>query len=125
MVGRAMARLDAADLAALHDILAAMRVRAERGESFAAEDRAFHNALFRRLENHVMLRLIDVFWLAFHKASGFFDTDNPDPMATWQDHADILAAVTAQDPAAARTRLDHHYRGISGLLASRQQTHAP
>jgi DNA-binding FadR family transcriptional regulator len=124
MVECAMARLTKADLTMLRGTVDAMRAHAERGESFAVEDRAFHNQLFRALENRVMLRLIDVFWLAFHKASGFFDMENPDPMATWQDHADILAAVEADDPEAARARLDHHYRGIAGLLALREQEQA-
>jgi DNA-binding FadR family transcriptional regulator len=119
MIERAISRLDQNDLAGLHATLDAMRARAECGEGFPEEDRAFHSQLFCCLDNRVMLRLIDVFWLAFHRASGFFDSANPAPMVTWQEHVDILAAVEARDPVAARARLDHHYRHITTVLATR------
>ena len=78
MIERAISRLDQNDLAGLHATLDAMRARAECGEGFPEEDRAFHSQLFACLDNRVMLRLIDVFWLAFHRASGFFGCNRSD-----------------------------------------------
>jgi DNA-binding FadR family transcriptional regulator len=113
MIESAMARLTDVDQAELAATLDAMEARARRGLGFPDEDRAFHRVLFRGLRNRVMLRLIDAFWLAFHNASGFFEMADSDPVATWRDHAEILAAVRAHDPAAARARLELHYQGIA------------
>ncbi len=121
LAARALAALTAADRAELTEVAAAMGRRARRGETFAALDRAFHQVLFRSLGNRVLLRLIDVFWLAFHQASGFFDLANHDPVATWRDHAAILAAVERGDASLVRERLAQHYGAIAAVLSR----HAP
>ena len=95
-----------------------MRLCAERSESFAREDQRFHNLLFRCQNNKMLTSLIDLFWLAFYKASDIVNLTSVDPMATWRDHYEIYAAVAARDTAAARSRLDQHYDGIARLLAS-------
>ena len=81
MIGQAIERMPPEDLAELRAITSAMRQRAERGESFVDEDRRFHGTLFRCLDNRMLIRLIEVFWLAFDRAADFFNTDNPDPDA--------------------------------------------
>lgn len=124
MIGEAIARMPAEDLAELRAITAAMRRRAERGESFAAEDQRFHSVLFRCLDNRMLIRLIEVFWLAFHRAADFFDTDNPDPMGTWRDHDAITRAVANRDVEAARERLALHYRGIGAVIAAAREAQA-
>ena len=96
-----------------------MRQRAEASESFADDDQRFHQALFERLGNATLLHLLDVFWMAFFKASNDLTLSNPDPMATWRDHAAIVDALAARDPKATRDRLDQHYDGIATLLARR------
>lgn len=118
LVGEAMAALGPDDIAELRRLLDAMRRRAERGEAFPDEDRAFHRRLFGALGNALVGRLLDVFWIAFHKASGFAALENPDPLATWREHVAIVDAIEAGDAAAARARLDAHYAGLSRLLAA-------
>ena len=86
MIGQAIERMPAQDLMELRAITLAMRRRAEQGESFADEDRAFHAVLFRGLDNRMLIRLIDVFWRAFDRAATSSTPDNPDPMQTWRDH---------------------------------------
>jgi DNA-binding FadR family transcriptional regulator len=105
------------DLAELFAVTERMRLRAERYESFADEDQAFHQLLFRCQGNQMLTKLIDVFWLAFYKASDFVNLENSDPLATWKDHHDIVEAVAARDVEAARARLDHHYHGILHVIA--------
>lgn len=118
MIGQAIERMPPDDLAELRDITSAMRQRAERGESFVDEDRRFHGTLFRCLDNRMLIRLIEVFWLAFDRAADFFNTDNPDPMQTWRDHDAIVAAVADKNVDEARKRLALHYRGISNVIAA-------
>jgi hypothetical protein len=46
-----------------------MRVAADRSGYAPEADRAFHEALYRNLDNSVLLSLLDVFWLAVSKAT--------------------------------------------------------
>lgn len=118
LIEKCVATIGADDLAALRRVLDTMRAKAERGETFAAEDQQFHALLFRGLGNRVLIRLLEIFWQAFHKASGFFALDNPDPVATWRDHEALFDAVAARDPVQARERLEAHYRGINRVLSA-------
>lgn len=117
LIGKTIAMISEADLAALRDVTARMKVRAERQESFAEEDQRFHQLLFRCQNNHMLSALIDIFWTAFNKASNFNDLDNPEPLDTWRDHHEIVEAVARNDVEQARKRLDDHYRGIQQVIA--------
>jgi DNA-binding FadR family transcriptional regulator len=120
LIGEVVASASETDILRLCRITERMGERARRGESFAEQDQQFHQALFRCLGNATLLRLLDVFWLAFFKAADDLTLDNPDPLATWRDHDAIVTAPTARDPEAARRRLDQHYDGITRLLARTQ-----
>lgn len=117
LIGRTLETIGEDDIGELRAVCDRMRERAERGESFPDEDRSFHQLLFRSQENEVLLRLLEVFWLAFYKASDFVNLDNAEPMQTWRDHAAIIDAVEARDLAAAKDRLDRHYAGITRVIA--------
>ncbi len=105
------------DIRELRDTLEKMRQRAERGEGFPEEDRHFHQLLFRCQDNEMLLRLIEVFWLAFYKASNFMNLENIDPITTWRDHVAIVDAIEAGDVVAVRKQLDRHYSGINQVIA--------
>ena len=117
LIGKTIAMISEEDLAALRDVTARMKVRAERQESFAEEDQRFHQLLFRCQNNHMLSALIDIFWTAFNKASNFNNLDNPEPLDTWRDHHEIVEAVARKDVEQARKRLDDHYRGIQQVIA--------
>ncbi|HVK91587.1 MAG TPA: FadR/GntR family transcriptional regulator [Mycoplana sp.] len=117
LIDRTLELISADDIRELRETCDKMKERAARGESFPNEDRNFHQLLFRCQGNQVLLRLIEVFWLAFYKASDFVNLDNADPMQTWRDHAAIVDAVEARDLAAAKDRLDKHYTGINRVIA--------
>jgi DNA-binding FadR family transcriptional regulator len=116
LIERTIALIGDDDIAALRDITDRMQVKALRGESFAEEDQEFHKVLFRCQNNLMLSGLLDIFWLAFYKASGLADLGNPSPLDTWRDHQSIFEAVAARDVAGARLRLDAHYRGIQDLV---------
>lgn len=124
LIGKTIAMISEEDLAALRDVTARMKVRAERQESFAEEDQRFHQLLFRCQNNHMLSALIDIFWMAFNKASNFNDLDNPEPLSTWRDHHEIVEAIARKDVEQARKRLDDHYRGIQQVIA-RNRTEPP
>ncbi|ABQ62781.1 MULTISPECIES: FadR/GntR family transcriptional regulator [Brucella] len=117
LIDKTLERIGEDDIKELRDTLEKMRQRAERGEGFPEEDRHFHQLLFRCQDNEVLLRLIEVFWLAFYKASDFVNLENIDPMATWRDHVAIVDAIEARDVVAVRKQLDRHYSGINQVIA--------
>lgn len=116
LIDKTVAMISEDDIAALRAVTEQMRVRAERGESFAEEDQEFHRLLFQCQNNRMLTALIDVFWRAFYKASDFANLANADPLTTWRDHHEIVEAIAARDVQRARERLDMHYAGIMKVI---------
>lgn len=118
MIGKTLAMISDDDIAELRATVDRMGAHARRGETFADEDQQFHALLFRCQNNETFTRLIDIFWLAFYKASDFVNLDTVDPIATWKDHAAIVDAVEKKDLAEVQQRLDRHYEGISRVITA-------
>ncbi|MEK1890937.1 MAG: FadR/GntR family transcriptional regulator [Phyllobacterium sp.] len=117
LIGKTLQLITDEDIQELRRVVARMRVHAERNEAFVDEDRLFHRLLFRCQGNETLVRVIEVFWLAFYKASDFVNLENTDPMRTWRDHEAIVDAVEAKNLEDARSRLDSHYEGIARVIA--------
>ena len=64
----------------------------------------------------MLLKLIDVFWLAIQKASLQHNLADPKPIQTYRDHVAIVEALKARDVVQAMGALDCHYDGISARL---------
>jgi DNA-binding FadR family transcriptional regulator len=122
LIAKTIEMISAEDIGELRRLTESMRQRAERNESFAKEDQQFHQMLFRCQSNHMLSALIDIFWVAFNKASNFTNLDNPTPLDTWRDHHEIVEAIAAKDVDLARRRLDDHYRGIQQVIAKNRTT---
>ena len=113
-------------LRVLRSIVDRMGQRAIRGEQFAEEDRFFHRALYERIDNQLLLRLLDVFWVVarrlwneglFHEApecEGLLDEapEKKDGVSTWEDHRRIVEALEAHDGEAARSAMLTHFVNI-------------
>ena len=119
LIEAALKRATVEDVATLRRIVAAMEIKAARGQDFADEDRAFHHALFEPLGNAMLLSLLDAFWHVFHQVAGPARLETQDPMKTWQDHQAVVDALAAHDVLLAKQRLTEHYLGISGRLRER------
>jgi DNA-binding FadR family transcriptional regulator len=117
LIGAAMAAMPASTLDALQVTIARMGALAGQDESFAEEDRQFHQILFEPLGNRTLLKLLDIFWVTYQEASRHTDMRNPDPVGTARDHAAIYDAVRAGDVDEARAALDQHYAGLTSRLA--------
>ncbi|MBB5224479.1 DNA-binding FadR family transcriptional regulator [Amaricoccus macauensis] len=124
MIDRTLEQIEPEDIRDLRTTLGAMRDHAERGEAAPEADRQFHVLLFRCLDNAILTRLIEVFWLAFYRASNFTDLTNPDPLQTWRDHVAIVDAIEARDLASVRDQLDRHYQGIMQVIAFNKFGHS-
>ncbi len=112
-IERAVQSLTLEDLQELRKNVARMRERAERHEVFFLdEDMAFHQILFSRLGNQILLKVLSYFWALFRNL-----LDQPllrpqSPMAIVKMHNDILVAVEARDGSRARDALVAHFAEV-------------
>lgn len=112
MIASAIEVMAEETLASLRSTLEQMQRKAERGERMFDEDRRFHQLLYQDTGNRTLLKVLDAFWLACHKASQYAKLPQADPKVTFQVHLDIVRAIEAKDVAAAKASLERHYDGI-------------
>jgi len=122
MIGRAIETMSRETLDQIQLVVERMRELASTGQSFPEEDRQFHTLLFQSVESETLLRLLDVFWLAFRNAAKHIG-DDADPDRTYRDHAAILEAISVRDTSRARLALERHYTGLKERLAAARHQH--
>ena len=121
MIDIALERIDEDQIRRLRELVEQMRLKAERSESYLEEDRAFHQLLAEPLQNPVFIKLMDVFWLAYSKATEKYgDINHPELDRIHRNHVDILEAVAARDSQAAYRTLDRHYDVAESFLTETQ-----
>lgn len=108
-------------LTAFDAVLEDMHAKAVRGEPFPDEDRDFHRLLLQNLDNRMLNRLIDVFWVALRNAARSLGMTDPDPLRNYRNHEAIVEALKAGDVREAQMSLDVHYDGIRDRLAQAER----
>ncbi|MEA2583196.1 MAG: hypothetical protein QOF33_1281 [Thermomicrobiales bacterium] len=103
-------------LAELGRFVAAMESRAARGEIFPDEDRAFHEALYRPVDNVLLVKLLQAFWDIYYLVRDQFLGELYSPAITASDHRRILDALVDRDAAAAAAAMADHFLGIQSRL---------
>jgi DNA-binding FadR family transcriptional regulator len=111
VVEEAVRRINPHDIAQLELIMQNWAERAAQDQSCADLDRQFHRTLYASLENQTLVKLLEVFWIAFDR----FDVDSfhpPQPRVTFEQHRAILDAINAGDPGLTRQRLIQHFNHL-------------
>jgi DNA-binding FadR family transcriptional regulator len=121
MIEAALQEMSEQQIADLEGLVEEMRQLAERGEAFLEQDRAFHQKLYEGLDNSPLLKVIDVFWLAYHRTSTYAHIEDRMPMHTYQDHVAILDAVKGGDAERVRSALEQHHWNILARLERAEQ----
>lgn len=88
-----------------------MREKAERGEEFPTEDRAFHMLLMETTGNSLAVQLTGAFWDVQAIASASLDR-LPDLRATADAHVAIVDAIEGGDQEHLRQAISAHYDPI-------------
>ncbi|MCE7988648.1 MAG: FadR family transcriptional regulator [Caldilinea sp. CFX5] len=118
MIDRAVRAATPEQVAQLQAILDEMRNAAENGHYSAEADRDFHRVLWANVDNTIVGKILDVFWVIFRQAQARSAIpDPPQPLATYQRHVPIVEALAQQDVEAARLAMERHYIGIQERLA--------
>lgn len=115
MVEKVIEKRTDAQIQRLRATLERMGKQAKAGNPFPEEDREFHQVLFKNINNETLLKLLDIFWKTYNRASRTDDIEDYDPMKTYRDHVGIVDAVEEGDAAAAKTALEKHYTGLGSL----------
>ncbi len=122
-IGDAIAAMDEATLEQLRELVEEMRQKAARGESFLDEDLAFHRAIYQVVGNHLLLKLLDVFWDVYKNLREqrlHMIKDMEDLEKEAQNHVGILEAIEAKQVQLAQRRLIEHFDGVKSQLATAQ-----
>jgi DNA-binding FadR family transcriptional regulator len=116
LITRVVGQLTAEDLAELRQLVAGMEMRAMHGEAAPIEDRAFHEALYRPLENGLVIQLLQAFWDVFRSVRDKLPGIPPPLTVTAAQHREILDAVESRDPITAAQAMTEHFRGIQAWI---------
>ena len=105
------------DLAALDDVTRKMNERAKAGETFADEDREFHELLYRSLNNALVTQLLRAFWDVFHRVNHRLGVTDPNPAQTVRRHRAIVTALRKRDVVRAEHAMTEHFRNLDARIA--------
>lgn len=96
----------------LRGIVEQMRGKADAGEYFPAEDLAFHEALYRPLDNVLVMDLLWVFWTTFHEIDPRLPGPHYTPSDAYGWHEGLLEALEQADVDLYRSRMRGHFDGV-------------
>jgi DNA-binding FadR family transcriptional regulator len=104
------------DLAALDEVTKRMAERAKSGDTFAEEDREFHEVLYRSLNNALVTQLLRAFWDVFHRVNHRLGVTDPDPAQTVRRHRAIVTALRKRDVTRAERAMVEHFRNLDARI---------
>jgi DNA-binding FadR family transcriptional regulator len=116
LVQRVAASHTRAQVEELHSLVVRMEARAQRGEVFPEEDRAFHEALYRPLDNQMVVSLMQAFWDVVALVRHQLGFEFVSPAVTAADHRRIVEAIVAGNGDAAADAMVAHFQGIQQRL---------
>lgn len=111
-------------------LVATMRAKRAAGESFMAEDSAFHARLLRDVDNALLGELAGAFWQIHTRALPLLGISPPEDLdVTLDAHGELLRTLAAGDSDAYRAAIRTHYaplqRAIERTMAARDEPAAP
>lgn len=106
-------------LAELLELVGTMRDSFEEHQSFASEDRFFHQLLLAPINNGLMRELNDALWQIHDKVIPILEIDvSEDLERTLESHTNVVRALQDKDPAAFRQAIIDHYHPLRQAVAA-------
>ena len=102
-----------------------MEEAAARGDSLVDYDSAFHVAIAQATGNGTLVALVRALNDTLRESRGLSFRPEAAPAQAISDHAAILAAIRAGDPAAATAAMRHHLDRVEGLIRDSLRADAP
>jgi DNA-binding FadR family transcriptional regulator len=96
----------------LGEIVETMEEMAERGETFAEQDLAFHRTLYQPLDNQLIIDLLSVFWRTFAEVNDRLPGDHYTPADAARWHRNLLEAIRRDSAGDFTHAMKDHFTGI-------------
>jgi DNA-binding FadR family transcriptional regulator len=106
-----------ADINKLEKIMEVWRERLTKGGPFSDLDEEFHRTLYDIVDNQTLIKLLEVFWIAFENLDTKLGHDEQPIDLDYEQHKSILDAVKMRDAQLAHTRLMQHFKHLQDRIA--------
>lgn len=110
-IEEAVKRISEEEIAQLENLMETWSQRAESNDLCPDLDEQFHRNLYQILDNQTLIKLLEVFWVAFENLDIEAIRD-ADPMTGLEQHQAILEGVKARDASLTRQRLVQHFSSL-------------
>lgn len=125
VIGDAVQEIGEGRLRQLDAVVARWTKKVEAGQPYAKDDQEFHSRLYEALGNTTLIKLLDVFWVAFDNVGIETVKKDLDPVKTLREHQAILDAVRAGDASQARRNLVQSFSSLQERLDEVLQERSP
>ena len=110
-------KISESDIRQLEEIMEVWRLRVENNEPFSDVDEDFHRTLYTIIENQTLVKLLEVFWIAFENLDDQLVDDSQPAKLDYDNHMSLLDAVKTRDPNLAQERLMHHFEHLQNRIS--------
>lgn len=117
LIGKYASTISAAELNELDALCDRMMEHARARETFPAEELAFHEALYTRSGNSLIVQLVRAFWQVFDRAEASLSRVDSELTAIVESHRQIVEALRSGDSAAAEASMSRHFDGLRDRLS--------
>lgn len=105
------------DLDRLDHLMEVWRQRIQKNEAFSDLDEEFHRILYNAVDNQTLIKLLEVFWIAFENLDDQLVDDQQPTELEYERHMAVLESVKARDPRLAHQRLMQHFEHLQNRIA--------
>ena len=105
----AVGQIGTEDLDRLEELMEVWKERVQAREPDPGIDEAFHRILYASLNNETLMKLFELFWIAFENLDNSIIQDGKRAEEDLENHRAILDAVKARDADLARQHLTRHF----------------
>jgi DNA-binding FadR family transcriptional regulator len=109
-LGPAAALLDPADFEELDLLVQRMTVKVKEPTTFLQEDMQFHRILFRKLNNRVLINVLEIFWKLFGQIEEGTEHSAKQLTEAANEHKLIVGALRKGQLSRARDLLEAHFQ---------------
>jgi GntR family transcriptional repressor for pyruvate dehydrogenase complex len=108
------------DFAALERLVRRMNLKVKEPTTFLQEDMEFHRILFGKLNNRVLLNILEIFWKLFRQVEEGTEHTAEQLKEAVNQHKVIVAALRKGNVSRAKELLDVHFRDAERRIAASQ-----
>jgi DNA-binding FadR family transcriptional regulator len=106
------------DLATLEQLVQRMSLKLKEPSTFLQEDMEFHRVLFRKLNNRVLLNILEIFWKLFAQVEEGTEHTVEQLTEAVNEHRVIVAALRKRSVSRAVHLLEVHFRDAERRIAA-------